>query len=248
MQVVCASCQVPVLTEDVNVVRVVAKCRACGAVFSFDDQLGAPPTAEAPRAPALVVPMPPGIVVQREGTPSDGIYRSAETRALVITRRWFTKDALFLLMVALVIDVTLVVWSGLFFTRGGPWIMVLFLLSLLFVGWLVSYEALCRLFNRSIIRVGGGLLTVRHGPIPAGKARDVPVEEVRQLYVEEIVGSKGAKSYNVQIVLTTGPTLTLVTELQSPLQARFLEQTVEDHLRLPDEPMPLEPMPRSSTG
>ena len=135
MPVVCTSCQVPVLTEDVNVVRVVAKCRACGAVFSFDDQLGGPPMVDAPRAP------------------------------------------------------------------------------------------------------------VRHGPIPAGNSRDVPLQEVRQLYVEEIVSSKGAKSYNVQIVLTTGPTLTLVTELQSPLQARFLEQTVEEHLRLPDEPMP-----RSSPG
>jgi hypothetical protein len=61
---------------------------------------------------------------------------------------------------------------------------------------------------------------------------------VRQLYTEQIVSSKGQRHYNVQIVVATGPTLTLVTDLQSPQQALFLEQRLESQLRIADQTLP----------
>jgi hypothetical protein len=239
MKIVCANCRVPVPGEDVNVARMVAKCRACGAVFRFDDQLVAPTGTPSGLVQAPSVPMPPGIVVRHEGAAGEGDYRHGpESGELTITRRWFTPSAIFLAIFAVVWNSFLVFWYSMAFAGGAPWIFFVFPILHVSAGLWITHKALSGLFNTTVIRVAAGRLSVRHGPIPVRGARDIPVEQVRQLYTEQIVSSKGQRHYNVQIVVATGPTLTLVTDLQSPQQALFLEQRLESQLRIADQTLP----------
>lgn len=239
MRLACPSCGAAIPAEDVNVVRMVAKCRACHAVFRFDAQLTGAPAPAAPLAPALAVALPPGIVVDRAGGPMEGDYRTPAggVGELTITRRWFSPQTLFLLFFAIAWDSFLIFWYSAAITQGGPWIMFVFPIAHLAAGVWVTHTALSGLLNRTVLRIADGRLRVTHGPIPVRGNRDLPVDEVRQLYTEEVAGSKGSKRYTLHAVVATGPAIALASDLESSQQALFLERTIEEHLRLPDQPV-----------
>lgn len=241
MKVICPSCSEAVPVEDVNVVKIVAKCRSCNSVFKFDDQLGPSPTP-APRLAKVPVPLPAGLTLV-EGTESAPVgedYRTApgsRVRGLRITRRWFGPQHVFTAFFCIAWDSFLVFWYGIAFKTHAPWLMFVFPIAHLAVGVGLTYSAIAGIFNKTVIEVRDGKLTVRHGPIPVWGNRTIPVEDVRQLYTEEIVGSKGAKSYTLQAILAQGPTVALAKDLKNPQQALFIERTVEEHLDIADEPV-----------
>jgi hypothetical protein len=88
--------------------------------------------------------------------------------------------------------------------------------------------------NSTRIAVEGGILTVRHGPLPWPGNRSLPVADLQQLFCEEVVGSKGSRSYRLNAVLKTGKKLRLVTALKEPDQALYLEQLLETRLGIVD--------------
>jgi hypothetical protein len=86
MQVTCATCGALILSEDMNLANMVAKCRACNSLVDLRGRL---PNASAPMPPSLPqvrsnVPIPEGFVVDDSGP------------ALRITRRWFSPTFIFL--------------------------------------------------------------------------------------------------------------------------------------------------------
>lgn len=241
VSVSCPKCAAPVPAEDVNIVRLVAKCRGCGNVFSFIEQVGAAPAAPRPApAPLAVVAMPAGIDLQRTEVPSPTLgYRDAPRQAgrLVITRRWFQPQAIFLIVFAVFWNGFLVNWYTIAFKSDGPLIMFLFPLLHVSAGLWITYQGLTGLLNRTTITLADGILAVKHGPIPARGNRTLETSDVQQLYTEEIVGSKGGKTYNLMVVVKSGPTVALAKGLTSPQQALYIEQVVEEHLGIPDAPV-----------
>ena len=185
------------------------------------------------------VPLPDGLVltVGQPAPPAD--YRSAAggSGELTLTRRWFGPQHLFMLFFCIAWDAFLVFWYGIAIKSGGPWIMFVFPIAHLAVGVGITYSALCGLLNRTVIQIKDGVLSVRHGPIPARGNRTIPVHEVRQLYTEEVVGSKGAKTYKLNAVVASGSAHALASDLSNPQQALFIERAVEDHLGLADQPV-----------
>lgn len=238
MQVVCPSCRARIPVEDVNVVRIVAKCRACGAVFGFDDQLDGSSKPAGAAAPTLPVVLPPDITVQQGAAPREGTYRAAGAIGeLTITRRRSRAKAKGGLVFLVFWFSFLGFWFSQAAAQGAPWIFFLFPILHVSAGLWLAYRVLCDLFNRTTIRIAGGRLTVQHEPIPMRGSCDLPIEEVRQLFTEEIADSKGVKTYKVRI-MTKGPTLTLAADLDRADQALYLEQIVEEHLQIPDQRLP----------
>ncbi|MBK8939554.1 MAG: hypothetical protein IPM79_18530 [Polyangiaceae bacterium] len=240
MRVTCPSCSAAVPAEDVNITRLVAKCRSCGAVFSFEDQVRAGPAAPPVQPLVPQVPLPPGITVEREGGPTTaGHYREAPTNAgsLRITRRWFAPQSLFLTFFSLVWFGFLGFWYTTAFQAGAPWIMFVFPLLHVGVGLGVAYTALTGLLNKTLIELKDGVLSVRHGPIPARGNRTIPASDIRQLYTEQQVSSKGALTYDLNAVVARGPVVKLAKGLESSQQALAIERLVEEHLGIVDQPV-----------
>jgi hypothetical protein len=244
MRVSCPSCGASVPAEDVNITRMVAKCRGCQAVFSFEAQLQSAPVASAPAreiAPVMEVPLPAGIEMHRDApaATASGDYRTAQggVGRLRIVRRWFTPQHLFLLLFAIAWNSFMVMWIGGAISSGGGIGPILFSTVHVGVGLWVAYTALTGLFNRTVIEVDRGVLSIRHGPIPAKGNRDVTLSELRQLFTVEIVGNKGARSYELHAIVTNGPTITIVKDLTDARQALFLERAIEDHVGIVDQPV-----------
>jgi hypothetical protein len=230
--------------EDVNIVRMVAKCRACQSVFAFQAQLSAepPPTAApAPHAATTMsaiatVPMPPGIEVHREASAAAGDYRTAHVPKpkLRIVRRWFAFTHLVVLGFAFFWNLFVGVWM-IRALVGNAETMAIFAIPHFVVGIVLLYVGLTGLLNRTVIEIDRGTLTVRHGPIPAWGNRDIPVHELKQLFTLEKRGGKGGRSYELLAVAHTGPTITLAKGMTDPQQALYLERLIEEHLEIEDQ-------------
>jgi hypothetical protein len=234
-RILCRSCSRPVDADGINLDRMIAKCGACNAVFDFSSQIRrdpAPSTALQRRRPA--VPMPSNITVHRGLAGDLDTYRSrGGAEPIVIVRRWFTPAYLGLLFFCIGWDAFLVFWYSIAL-RGGAWLMVVFPIAHVAIGVGLTYTTLAGLINRTWIAVQDGWLTVRHGPIPWRGNHRLRVEAVKQLFCEQGKGKKGV-SFGLFAVLDDGRKLPLVTSVETPDQALFLEQVLEDHLGIEDQ-------------
>ncbi len=230
------------MAEDVNLTQLVAKCRACHAVFRFDAQLSEPAPPRAAPAPVERVPLPDGLRVDKDESIVPGDYRHAErkTGRLTIVRRWFSARYLGMVPFCIAWDAFLVFWYGIGVTSGGPWIMFVFPIAHVAVGIGLTYATLAGLVNRTSVSVDGGRLRVRHGPIPWLGNRDIDAHSVRQLYTEEhtTTGKNAGTRYAVVAIVHDGPSITLVKNLESSRQALYIEQELEQHLGIADAHVP----------
>jgi hypothetical protein len=229
MQLACKSCGKAIPAEDVNIDKAIAKCQACHAVFSFLDRVGSVSTP-------LVRPqvaMPKGFVVDNWGP------------ELSITRRWYSHGLWFLLFFCIFWDGFLVVWysiaiGGLLSGQGGGgmWIMVVFPVLHVLVGLGLTYAVLCGFLNKTSIRVSLGELSIKHGPLPTGGNRQILTIDLQQLYCTENKrhSKHGVRfNYDLQALLASGTKVKLLSNLDELDQALFVEQQIEQHLRIADE-------------
>lgn len=233
MQLSCRTCGKAIPAQDVNIDKAIAKCLACNAVFSFLDEVGGAPTGPRPQ-----VPLPKRFRMENWGP------------ELTITRRWYSHALWFLVFFCTFWDGFLVVW----YTAGigqlmsgkadpGIWLMLVFPVLHLAVGVGLTYAVICGLVNKTVIKVSMGELTVRHGPIPCWGNHQVLTVDLKQLYCTETAHrtkNGSHTTYNVMVLRRDGTTLKLLTGLTELDQALFVEQQVEQHLRIPDERVPEE--------
>jgi hypothetical protein len=146
-------------------------------------------------------------------------------------------------------DGFLVVWysigiTGLFSDNfeGPVWLMLLFPVLHVAVGVGMTYAVLCGFLNRTVVRISGGELSVRHGPIPWFNQHQLFASDVRQVYVAESKRPAGQdncrRTYDVVALLAADDKVTLLTGLEDIDHGVFVEQQIEQHLRIPDERVP----------
>jgi hypothetical protein len=245
VDVSCKRCQAAIPAEDVNVEhveRMVAKCRACNAVFDFSDQLeGALPAARTRGK----VPLPERMRVVH-GATSDARLASYRSSAgapteVTIEWRWFHPSRhLFMLLFAICWNAFLVFWYTTAFSGSGPWLVYVFPLGHVAVGVGIGYGALAGLLNKTTVAVSGRELIVRHGPLPWRGNHRIPASEVLQFYAveKEDRGKNGVTlTYGVKAVMNGGRELSLVTKLTESGQALYLEQALETALGIADAPV-----------
>lgn len=231
MRIDCPECGTEVLADDLNIDRLLAKCRSCNAVFGFSDQL-----PDHLRVPALAgevrpraeVPLPKGFEVRDDG------------KRLEIRQPWYSVAAYFMIPFTLFWNAFMAVWYGIAFTTG-MWPMAVFGLLHLGVGVAMVYGTVCMFVNSTTLQVEGTALQVNAGPIPA-PWMDVQVDRARieQLFVKKKVshGKNGSStSYEVHALLDDRTHQKLVTGLNEADQALFLEQRLESFLGITDAPV-----------
>lgn len=235
MKLYCPTCNREIPAADINIRLAAAKCATCNTVFQFQDQLE---PVSAPRSAALPVPAPKKFIIEDFG--SD----------LTIRWRWYSHAVWALLFFCLFWDGFLIFWYGMMFFAGKNmrgeagwfWLLpILFPLLHVAVGVGLTYFVLCSFINRTVIRVTGGELTVRHGPLPWGGNRTVSTFDVTQLYCTEKVRSNRrgySTSFELNALLSDGEKVNLLTAIEELDQALFLEQKLEQHLKIEDQRVP----------
>lgn len=232
MQLNCPHCNASIHSDDVNLDSSLAKCRSCHAVFDFSKQVaggGGHAAGEVSR-PRMKVDMPSGFTVDDQPD------------ALSITRRWFGPVAIFLLFFAIFWDGFLVVWYFIAFTDdSAPLMMKLFPILHVLVGLGLTYVVVAMFVNTTKITVDLNRFTIEHGPMPWPGNRTLDPAQIDQLYCKEKISrNKNGVSYSYELHARTigGETKKLVSGMQKPEQALFLEQELERWLGLKDQAIP----------
>jgi len=222
MEILCPTCRQVIPAEDINIKLAIAKCASCSTVFNFGGQVGSPEQTRRQRAR---VPMPKGIKVDESGPD------------LVIRRSWWTPVAIFLLFFCGTWDAFLVFWYFIAFTQHGPWIMIVFPVVHVAVGVGLTYSVLCYFLNSTSITVRGGVLKIRHGPLPWRGNCEILEADIDQIYckLKERHGRRGTQTtYEDNAVLTDNRKVTLLASLEDEDQALFIEQALEEHVGITD--------------
>ncbi len=225
MDIKCPHCSRTVPAENINIQTSIAKCGSCNAVFGFADKV---PGASAFGPSKRTVEMPSNYTVANEGAD------------LVITRRWMNWKYVMMLVFCVFWDGFLVFWYSIAFSQGGPLAMKLFPVLHVAVGVFLTYSTLAGFLNRTKITLNTGELRIKHYPLPWPGNKVVPRPEIEQLFCEEIMHSNKngtSYTYNLQAVKTGGGRLKLVSGMDKPEDALFLEQKIEGFLGITDRPV-----------
>ncbi len=241
MRILCPTCGTLVPAEDVNLDRMVAKCRSCDSVFAIDAPAVAHPGPPADTRRAIERTPPSGLTVHLDRPFADlsdpGRYREPGHRpdpgTLTITRKWWKASALFLLFFACFWDGFLVLWYSIAFTTGAPIVMVLFPLLHVAAGVGITYLALATLLNRTTLVADARKIVVAHRPLPWKGAGEIDAANVRRVYVGSDTGArKGPPTYRVLAetdVAGDHPILAGVSEAEAEHVAALLRE----HLGVP---------------
>jgi hypothetical protein len=225
MQISCKQCGAEVLADDINLDRLIAKCSACNAVFNFADQIEG--TDHHQPLKKLDVPLPKGIKVDNLG------------HSLQIERQWYGPKYIFLAIFALFWNGFMVVWFSIAFING-LWPMALFGTLHGAVGLGLIYGVVAGVLNTTVIDVGLGDLTIKHGPVPYPGNKHLASTDIKQLYCKEKISrGKNSTSYSYEIHAITQEDKheKLLTGLDDSEQALYLEQEIERYLSIKDQPV-----------
>jgi len=220
----------------------VVVCDHCGAIFDLtrrEDRSEAPKRAQEsgdkPRPDRAPVALPKHFQVQR-----------ISDRRLVVRWRWFQPSAILLLIFAIAWNSFLVGWYQT--AMVGPntdWGAILFPIGHVAAGVVITYSALSKLLNHTVLTCvrgasGKGVMKVRHGPMPWFPQPTIPTQDLEQLYVERKVSHRKNSTtvtWNVLAVTRDHSGLPLIKGLDTLQEALWLEQEIEEVLDIRDRPV-----------
>ena len=222
MDIHCKRCNKPIPSENVHLDNHMAKCSNCDAVFDFRDQVT---RVEAHKRSVLEAPK--GIDLQ---TTMDGLQ---------IVRKWFSKKTIGLLVFCLFWDGFMVVWFGIAISQK-QWAMAAFGTIHGAVGVGISYLCLAGFINRTYIKISFRDLSISHKPLPWFGGKHVSLGDIKQIFTKEkIHRNKNGTSYSYEVHFQDheGIETKLVSGLEKPDQALYIEQEIESTLGIVDAPV-----------
>lgn len=230
MQVSCPSCHAPVVRDEIHHAGGASQCRQCQTLVNVTESERVEGSSEAESFPLghASVSLPAGISIEATGP------------GLRIVYRWYTATFIYLACVCMFWDFYLIRLYTSSFVKDSPWVLVLFPLIHVVVGIGLTYYTLAGFVNHTTISMEGGMLTIRHAPLPWFGNVALQLDSLRQLYVEQKKhqGKHGATfSYQVWAQVTGRRKVVIISGLPELEQARFIEQLLETCLGIEDRPV-----------
>ncbi|MFK7806696.1 MAG: hypothetical protein AB8F74_02745 [Saprospiraceae bacterium] len=233
MHLNCPSCRYPIVSDDVNLVKTIAKCKSCNNIFEFGENLKG---KELPGRFRKEIVIPPGIEILQV------------IDELEIMVKWRESSKKFTLLFAmmwngLTLPMTVALMLGAGNGSGGEGFgAVLFMMVFNLVGIYMLYASVGYLVNTTYITVDENRISIDHRPLKflIQKDKHYDAQDVEQVYVRRYsVGSKNEKpvyAFEVAVKMKNGKTQSIVKELHSPNHARYIEQEIEYFLKIKDRP------------
>lgn len=219
----CPSCGSNLDEHGVDFARGIAKCAHCSALMRLP--------GVAPSAAQLGARERPELALPRNVTAVKG------ERGLELHRSWFRYSVMLLVPFLFAWNGFLVFWYARVATSNGPWIAAVFPIGHVAIGVGLTYFVLATLLNKTRIGFARGRLTVKHGPLPWPGNREIPTEQVGQLYCRsKLQASKRGtrETYSLWLLEKTGRRTKLLELGEEPDEALALEQRIERELGIRD--------------
>jgi len=159
---------------------------------------------------------------------------------LLFSYRWFSPAYIFIALFAIAWDGFLVFWYSIATSQNAPLMMLLFPIIHVLVGIGITYYALAGFYNKTLVLVGEGKLTIQHVPLPWPGNRVLQASDITQLYSQErVIRTRNGTQlkYQLNAITHDNKKITLMSNLTAPDQVRFLEHKLEEYLGITDVPV-----------
>ena len=225
MQLSCPHCHKRILSENVNLEKMAAKCSNCHHVFLFEDKL----SQDTYKKPEVYLP--------------PGIEAYSFLSELNIEIDWRQSRSGFLTFFTIFWNALLVPFIVVAITTGA-YEMLLFMSIHLLIGIGLLYYTLTNFLNKTYIVVDRNNLHIEHKPLrlPFYPDRHISTSELDQLHIEKYVASttNNRPNYAFAVVAKLLPEdkdLKIIKGLKTSNQAQYIEQEVERFLNIQDRPV-----------
>ncbi|MEM7672917.1 MAG: hypothetical protein AAF212_06215 [Verrucomicrobiota bacterium] len=158
---------------------------------------------------------------------------------LVIRRKWFGLQVLFLIPFTLFWNGFLIFWFYRAFTDGQSTMAAFGSIHGL-VGLGLIYFLICNFANATDISVDPNHVVVKIHPFPFPGGKKIRTSDITQLYCDKrITRHKNGTSvsYTVKIIDQRGKYTKLVSGLREPEEAKFIESKIESILGIENQPV-----------
>jgi hypothetical protein len=186
---------------------------------------------EPARSPKLRprMPIPHSIKIEKDGLTSR------------IVQRWFSWKYLPMAFFAFAWDSFLIFWYITAIASGAPVIFIIFPVAHLAVGIWITYTTLAGFFNHTTVELSQGKLSVWFDPLPWPGEKSLRANDIKQLFCKEVIKRSGegstTTSYHLYALDRQDHQIKLLTNLETPEVVQFLEQQLEEWLRIRNEPV-----------
>jgi hypothetical protein len=224
-QVQCSACGAPIRLEDIHIDLGVAKCSRCSAVMDLGLAQAVTRAVRSRRPP---VPLPEKFNIATQGS------------SMTIDWRWFGAKYVFTAFFCVAWDSFLVFWYGTAL-KAGNLVMILFPIAHVAVGVGLTYWTLAGFLNRTRVGATATSLRIEHFPLPWLGNREIATQLIEQLFTKEKISNSNngtSVTYEVHAILRPDSRRRkLLGGLDDVGQALWIEQSLEGHLGIADEPV-----------
>lgn len=158
---------------------------------------------------------------------------------IIITRKWMQTKIIFMTLFLVFWFSYIANWVN-HIPENSPLPQKLFPLIFIFAGLAAGYYTLAGWLNKTRIRVGEGKLLIRHGPVPWTGNVTRNCNDIKQLYVtERLITSRNGNSlsYELHAITHNNKNLLLLGGIPKSEQALFMEEKIEQFLKIRDIPV-----------
>ncbi len=162
------------------------------------------------------------------------------TQAITIKKRWFEYGRILQMVVAFVINICAgyVLYQLSFFNGRGILLAGIIAIGLVVcviqvIGLWMLYKAICGFLNSTVIKVDHSSISIHFQPLPWFGAKTIKKDDIIQLAVVEKDYSDAVLNhvaYQLQIIVKNSAPIYLLHDLETPEQAQFIEQKIEQFL------------------
>ncbi|WP_437672883.1 hypothetical protein [Sorangium sp. So ce131] len=233
LTVACVKCSRAVSVKELDEDSGFAVCRRCGAMFEI-------PSADLDEAredlPGLEsygrISMPPSYHVSSTSL-EPTVYRESHRRNFEMI--WPLEDIG--AHRSMNIFLSTLMWLGTYVMTTIPkkeelGIRITFFSMLAIPALITTYLLLISFINRTHLSITNGVLRVRHAPLPWAGNITLPVDDIQQLYCSRTKLGRQRTFYELVARLKSGNTCPVVSRLEHPATAMFLQQRVQEALGL----------------
>jgi hypothetical protein len=162
-------------------------------------------------------------------------------RELTIKKKWFEYGRLLQLAFAIILNTCIgfIIYTlAQYDTNVRIFVAGIVALSVIAIfiqglGLWMLYQAVCGLFNTTVIKVDHSSISIYFKPLPWFGAKTINRQDIVQLHVSEKDYSDAELhhiSYQLQVIVKNSDPVYLLKHLETPEQAQFIEEKIEQYL------------------
>jgi len=245
MHLNCPECNTLIITDGVNIAKMIAVCSSCDNVFTFEEKLrqagelkitalaSEPESDLSPRLKEPIYYIPSGVKVMKRDNMLEIVIGGRRSGGWIILffAVFFTMSIGSILIAQLLMGL-LSGWWPTFFT--------FIVLPFVGIGAYLLYWILGRMLNTTLLTVNNQYISIEHRSMSGSMPRDKLFNRnhVAQLHVERYVKrkfiGKHLHAYAVTLQMQDGRSYKLIKHLRRLKSARFIEQAIEEYMDIED--------------